>query len=138
MKIGNIKKLLQLPFKFIVFSAVLFISFEAQAENWIEMFQGAYLNSDYIFVDRATGFVIAEIYRESDQGRDIDLMAVDCDNWYVYVLSQNPGAGDREIYPYWKTDMSTQTQISEGSPFQVLAETVCPNRTYMPFTDIPQ
>ena len=120
----------------LVFSAVLIISYEAQAENWIEMFQGAYLNSDYIFVDRATGFVIAEVYRESNQGRDIDLMAVDCDNWYVYVLSQNPGTGDRELYPYWKTDMSTQTQISEGSSFQVLAETVCPNRTYMPFTDL--
>ncbi|MCH8173332.1 MAG: hypothetical protein IIA70_08520 [Proteobacteria bacterium] len=136
MKPMNTNKAALLVFASLVFGAVFLIPIAAKADNWIELSQGSYLNSEYVFVDRATGFVIAEVYRESDQGRKIDLMAVDCENWYVYVLNQNPGTGDREIYPYWKTDMSTQTQISEGSPFQVLAETVCPNRTYMPFTDL--
>ncbi len=120
----------------LVFGAVFLISIEAKADNWIELSQGSYLNSEYVFVDRATGFVIAEVYLESNQGRKIDLMAIDCDNWYVYILSKNPGTGDRELYPEWRTDASGQTSIPEGSPFQLLAETVCPNRTYMPFTDL--
>ncbi|MHA1543842.1 MAG: hypothetical protein ACTSU8_01760 [Alphaproteobacteria bacterium] len=109
---------------------------KAQAENWIELFPGANMNSDYVFVDRTTGFVVVEVYFETDQGGDTDLMAVDCDNWRAYVLSLNPGTGNRLIYPDWQTDMSSQTGISEGSPFQVLADTVCPNRHLMTVADL--
>ena len=136
MKICKIKRILLLPLKLIVFSVALIFSFGAQAENWIELFPGAHMNSDYVFVDRTTGFVVVEVSREAEQGRDVDLMAVDCDNWRAYVLSLNPGTGDRLIYPQWRTDNTGQIRISEGSPFQVLADTVCPNRTYMTIADL--
>lgn len=119
-----------------LFLALLLPLKTPQAENWIEMFQGAYMNSDYVFVDQATGLVVVEVFLETSQGKDIDLMGVDCDRWYVYILSLNPGQGDRLIYPDWRTDPSGQTQISEGSPFEALAETVCPNRSYMQVADI--
>lgn len=136
MKISNLKRPLSYPVKFIVFSVIFIFSFDAKAENWVELFPGAYMNSDYVFVDRATGFVVVEVSREGEQGRDVDLMAVDCDSWRAYVLSLNPGTGDRRIYPQWRTDNSSQIRISEGSPFQVLAETVCPNRPYMQIADL--
>ena len=123
----------------VVFAFVLLSSFEARAENWIEVSRDeVWYNADYIFLDRGTGFVVVEVadYDGNTYGYFLD--AFDCTGWIFSVLGAKDANGNYEVFPYWKTDERYSASIPQGSIMDQVAKQVCPIRNSLRYDDIPQ
>ena len=118
----------------VVFGSVFLSSFEAQAENWIEIEPGKiWRNSDYTFVDRRTGFIVFEIAEANDDDTfSYFLDAIDCDSWVIYVLAVKDENGNYDIVPSWRTDPTLSGSIAPGSIINRIAVKVCPDLYNLP------
>lgn len=124
----------------IVLAFVFLSSFEARAENWIEIETGnIWYNSDYMYRDRQTGLLVVEVAEyNDDETYTYFLDAFDCTGWVFYVLGVKDANGNYEILPYWKTDERYTAAIPQGSIVDQVAKQVCPFRNSLQYGDIPQ
>ena len=121
----------------LVFGAVFLISIEAKADNWIESGEDYWVNFDYTFVDRGTGFIIVEVGLDNNDGSyDYDLLAIDCDIWYFYIINEMTQSRNYVIYPDWRTTSDLFFDIPQGSKVDKLARRVCSDRYNLPHGDI--
>ena len=111
----------------VVFGSVLLSSFEARADNWVEIDpSGFWYNSDSTYIDRETGFVVVEVAETNDDGSfSYFLDAIDCERWVIYGVGPLGEDGNYNILPDWRTDPSLNLAIVQGSISGQLALRVC-------------
>ncbi|MCH8322738.1 MAG: hypothetical protein IIB64_06650 [Proteobacteria bacterium] len=123
----------------LVLVAVFLIPIKAKADNWVELPEENWFNSDYTIVDRETGFVVVEVALgfNNDGHFAYHLLAIDCDTWNSVWLDLVSSQGrNYEINPKWRITPSLIFSIPQGRWFDTVARRVCPDRYNLPNGDI--
>lgn len=121
----------------LVLAAVYLVPVETKADNWIESGKDYWVNFDYTFVDRGTGFIVVEVGLDKHDGSyDYDLLAIDCDIWYFYVINEMTQSRNYVIFPDWRTDPDLFFDMPPGTKIEHLAKKVCPDRYTLPLGNI--